>query len=125
MLTVERVKGMPNFLGGPRRLDLAVSGLHARGAGGRKTERHADLAAENRRFEAAHGDVDANPLLQPDAVKVVAVGPIGMLGIGAGVCVLEEHARHAPLGHALEVVDRQHAVEADHRQSPRTNQRMS
>ncbi len=85
---------------------LAIGVLHAAEPRGRDGDRHRDLFPRHRRGQRAIGHVHGHALAKLDLLEVGFVGAIGAFRPGPGIRVIEEHARHAPPGARLELVDR-------------------
>ena len=93
-------------------VDLAVGILHAGEAGRRDRERQRKLLAQHRGLQAALRHVDQHALAQLDRLHVVDIGVARMLGVGAGLHVVEEHARHVAARHPPQVFDAHRAIQA-------------
>ena len=61
---------------------------------------------------AARGHVEQDALAQLDALEIGAVGAQRLLGIGAGVGIIEEGARHLAVGGLPQILDAGHGFHA-------------
>ena len=93
------------LLGRARGQDLAIGVLHAGETGRREGHRHGGGLAGQGRGQRAVLHVDRDALAQLDAREVALVLAVGGLRPGARVGVVVEHARHAPLREAAQVLD--------------------
>ena len=87
--------GMPASFAASRREDFAVAVLHAAQPDRGERDRQRRLLPDNGGGQVALVDIDQHALAQLDPLHVGAVGAEGLLGIGAGIDILEEGARHA------------------------------
>ncbi len=102
---VDMQNGMPASLAASRGEDFAVAVLHAAQPDRRQRDRQRDFLPDDGGRQIALVDIDQHALAQLDALHVGAVGAEGLLGIGAGIDILEERARHAPFGKLAQVFD--------------------
>src|SRR5262245_24690971 len=79
--------------------------LHAGEADGCKRHWHGDRLADHAAGQRAVRHVDGYALAQVDALEVGFIGAVGALAPGAGIGVVVEHLRHAPLGKYAQVLD--------------------
>ena len=93
------------LLGRAGREDLSIGMLHARQAGRRDRDRHRGGNADHLRADVAVGHVDGDALAQLDALEVALVGAVGAFRPRAGIGVVVEHARNAPLREHAQVFD--------------------
>ncbi len=90
--------------------DLAVAVLHAAQSDRRERKRQRRGLAEDGGLGAAIGDVEQNALAQLDALEIGAIGAQRLLGIGAGLGIIDERARHLAVGGLPQVLDAGHGL---------------
>ena len=85
--------------------NFAVAMLHAAQPDRRERDRQRGLLPDDGGGEVALVDIHQHALAQLDALHVGSVGAEGLLGIGAGIDILKERARHALFGKLAQVFD--------------------